>query len=229
VGLTIALGALAALSIVLLGWQVLAASRFPLHQRGVGGSSAPPLVILKPLKGADAFTAECLRSWMSQQYRGELRFFFGVASADDPACDIVRTIVREFPSVLAELVIAAENLGANAKVSNLIQLFRNAERAQLQPGTLVCVSDADVRVPPDFLANSVPLFGDDKVGLVTSFYRLANPATFAMRVEAAAVNADFWSQVLQSNMMKPQAFALGRRNDYTRQPASNDRRPRGAC
>jgi ceramide glucosyltransferase len=30
-----------------------------------------------------------------------------------------------------------------------------------------------------------------------------------MQVEAVAVNADFWSQVLQSNMLKPQDFSLG--------------------
>jgi ceramide glucosyltransferase len=30
-----------------------------------------------------------------------------------------------------------------------------------------------------------------------------------MRLEAVAVNADFWSQVLQSNALKPQDFALG--------------------
>jgi ceramide glucosyltransferase len=45
--------------------------------------------------------------------------------------------------------------------------------------------------------------------LVNCFYRLANPATLAMRCEAVAVNADFWSQVLQSRDLKPLDFALG--------------------
>jgi ceramide glucosyltransferase len=47
------------------------------------------------------------------------------------------------------------------------------------------------------------------VGLVNCFYRLANPTTPAMRWEAVAVNGDFWSQVLQSNTLKRQDFALG--------------------
>jgi ceramide glucosyltransferase len=38
---------------------------------------------------------------------------------------------------------------------------------------------------------------------------MANPSTFAMRWEAVAVNADFWSQVLQSRSLKPMDFALG--------------------
>jgi ceramide glucosyltransferase len=50
---------------------------------------------------------------------------------------------------------------------------------------------------------------DEEIGLVNCFYRLANPSTTAMRWEAVAVNADFWSQVLQSQSLKPLDFALG--------------------
>jgi ceramide glucosyltransferase len=74
---------------------------------------------------------------------------------------------------------------------------------------LILVSDADVRVPPDFLANVVAPLRDPKIGLVNCFYRLANPVTLAMRWEAIAINADFWSQVLQAAGLKPLDFALG--------------------
>ena len=47
------------------------------------------------------------------------------------------------------------------------------------------------------------------IGLVNCFYRLANPTTLAMQWEAVAINADFWSQVLQSQSLKPLDFALG--------------------
>jgi ceramide glucosyltransferase len=46
-------------------------------------------------------------------------------------------------------------------------------------------------------------------GLVCCLYRLANPTTLAMQWEAIAINADFWSQVLQSRSLKPIDFALG--------------------
>jgi ceramide glucosyltransferase len=71
------------------------------------------------------------------------------------------------------------------------------------------VSDADVRVPPDFLAHAVLPFRDADVGLVNPFYSLANPTTLAMRWEAVAVNADFWSSVLQARLLGPIDFALG--------------------
>ena len=61
----------------------------------------------------------------------------------------------------------------------------------------------------DFLQNLVDPFREPEVGLVNCFYRLANPATVAMRWEAIAINADFWSQVLQGRTMQPLDFALG--------------------
>ena len=48
-----------------------------------------------------------------------------------------------------------------------------------------------------------------QTGLVNCFYRLASPATVSMKIEAIAINCDFWSQVLQSRTLKPISFALG--------------------
>jgi ceramide glucosyltransferase len=74
---------------------------------------------------------------------------------------------------------------------------------------LVVVCDADVRAPRDFLASFVAPFRDPAVGLNSAFYRLATSATAAMRWEALAVNADFWSSVLQARRLGPMRFALG--------------------
>ena len=65
---------------------------------------------------------------------------------------------------------------------------------------------------PTCLANVVAPLGEaagTRRGLVNCFYRLANPTTLAMQWEAIAINADFWSQVLQSRSLKPIDFALG--------------------
>jgi ceramide glucosyltransferase len=194
---------LALLSLALALWQWLAARRFPLHRRVTDFSFAPAITLLKPLRGCDATTAESLQSWFDQNYPGQIQFLFGVADADDPACPIVRELIEKNPGRDAQLVFCAESLGANGKVSTLIQLERLAKHP------LILVSDADVRVPPDFLANIAAPLRDPKTGLVNCFYRLANPVTAAMRCEAIAINADFWSQVLQSASLKPLDFALG--------------------
>ena len=234
--LNVILGSLAGLSLVLLLWQWLAAWRFPLHRRNADNRNLPnrspalppPVTLLKPVKGCDAHTEACLRSWFKQDYSGEIQILFAVATADDPAGEIIRQLIGEFPKLDAQLIVCGPLLGANAKVSKLAQLIKLAQHEVL------VISDADVRVPTDFLANAVVSLDSGKdafyrvpqisagekdavervptkqdVGLVNCFYRLANPTTLAMQWEAIAINADFWSQVLQSKSLQPLDFALG--------------------
>ena len=195
--------ALALLSLALTLWQWLVARRFALHRRVAEVSACPAVTLLKPLKGRDAATEGCLRSWLSQQYPGPIQLLFAVASAEDPVCPLVQKLLGEFPGLDAQLVVCGPLAGANLKVSKLMQLEKLARHE------LVVVSDADVRVPPDLLANIVQPLNDARVGLVNCFYRLANPTSLAMQWEAIAINADFWSQVLQSQSLKPLDFALG--------------------
>ena len=201
--LTVILASLALLSLVLTLWQWLVAKRFPLHQRVSDFTHAPAVTVLKPLKGCDEETAQCLSSWLEQEYSGAVQVLFGVASAADPVCSLVRELIAAHPQRDAQLALCEQSLGANAKVSTLVQLQRQAKHE------ILVISDADVRVPPDFLVNVIAPLRDPDVGLVNSFYRLANPSTPAMRWEAVAINADFWSQILQSQSLKPLDFALG--------------------
>ena len=196
-------GALAILSFLLLLWQFAAAGKFPLHKKIADPTFSPPVSILKPLKGCDETTATSLESWLQQNYSGPIQILFGVADASDPVCAMVESLIQKFPQTDARLILCPESHGANAKVSTLIQLEKLAKH------DLILVSDADVRVPPDFLANAVASLRDEQVGLVNCFYCLANPTTLAMQWEAVAINADFWSQVLQSQTLKPLDFALG--------------------
>ncbi|MGO8765456.1 MAG: glycosyltransferase [Limisphaerales bacterium] len=194
---------LALLSVALLLWQWFAAQNFPLHQRTNVPGFAPPVSFLKPLKGCDDTTAASLETWLQQIYPGPIQILFGVAGAGDPVCKIVEDLLEKYPRLDAQLVLCGEALGANAKVSTLAQLEKSAKHE------LLLISDADVRVPPDFLANFVAPLRDENFAVVNCFYRLANPATTAMQWEAVAINADFWSQVLQSQSLKPLDFALG--------------------
>jgi ceramide glucosyltransferase len=197
------LAILAVLSFLLTLWRWVASERFPLHRRASGPDALPGLTLLKPLKGCNAETKRCLRSWFTQQYPGPVQILFGVASPDDPVCGVVRELLAEFPGADARLVVCGENLGVNGKVSTLRQLEAHIRHP------LIMVSDADVEVSGDFAATVAPLLAAPGAGLVNCFYRLANPATAAMRWEAVAINADFWSQVLQARSIAPVDFALG--------------------
>ncbi len=198
-----ALAILALLSLLITLWQWVVAWRFPLHSRIADPSFAPAVTLLKPIKGWEASSAECLESWLTQTYPAAVQVLFGVASPEDPAAEEVRKLIAKHPNCNARLVLCRESLGANAKVSTLIQLSRLAGH------DVIVASDADVLVPPDYLANAVAPLRDPAIGLVNSFYRLKNPTTVAMQCEAIAINADFWSQVLQGRSLAPLDFALG--------------------
>lgn len=197
------LGGLTLISLGLNLWQWLAARRFPLHQPVTTAACLPSVTLLKPLKGCDAHTATCLRSWLQQEYPASVQVVFGVKDADDPVCDIVRDLLKELPNANARLVLCPEVKGPNLKVSTLMQL------EPLIAGDAVVISDADVLAPPHYLAEAMTILQRDGVGLVNSFYRFANPQNSAMWLEAIAVNCDFWSQVCQSNSLRPMKFALG--------------------
>lgn len=192
-----------AVSVSLHLWQWLIARKFPLEARNPHPSFHPAITLLKPLKGCDAETSRCLESWLTQSYPAPVQVLFGVASSDDPVCALVQGLLRRFPTLDARLVFCPDALGANAKVSTLLQLHASAQHE------IIVISDADIRVPADFLAQMIAPLEQNDVGLVHCLYRAANPSTVPMRLEAIAINADFWSQVLQSLSLRPPDFALG--------------------
>jgi ceramide glucosyltransferase len=191
------------LSFGLTFWRWAAGARFPLHHRAAVRAPLPGCAVLKPLKGCDAETKSCLRSWLAQDYPGPAQILLGVASEDDPVCPLAREALAEFPRADARLVLCGAALGVNGKVSTLRQL----EPLIRQP--LVIISDEDTRVPADFLANLTPPLADPEIGLVNCLYRLTNPGGLATRWEAIAINADFWTSVLQAQSLRKVDFALG--------------------
>lgn len=195
--------ALTALSLLLSTWQWLEGRLFPLHRRLKSREAMPPLSLLKPLKGAEPALLACLRSWFVQNYPGPFEILFGVESEADPACAIARRVMEEHPEIPARLIVCGPPEVPNGKVAKLARLAREARHPWW------VLSDADVKVPPDLLANLVPALHQPETGLVHCFYRLGEAHTPAMHCEAVAVNADFWTSVLQARRLGLVRFALG--------------------
>lgn len=216
----VVLAILAVLAALLMLWQWLAARAFPLdpaESHGPAATSAsaaaslpvaaaswePSVTLLKPVKGADPGTAEALATWMEQLPADRLQVVFGVDSIEDPAVPLIHDLLARHPGADARLVICPERLGINRKVSNLIQMVRAAR------GEVIALSDADVAARPGLLGALAAPLADPAIGLVHCLYRMADAPTAAMRWEAFAVNADFWSQVLQNRTLHPLDYALG--------------------
>jgi ceramide glucosyltransferase len=57
----------------------------------------PALTIIKPVFGADAYSAENFRSWANQDYPGPLELIYSFQTSDDPSLSIARQITGPPP------------------------------------------------------------------------------------------------------------------------------------
>ena len=166
-------------------------------------AEAPPVSILKPLKGTDPEMYESFRSHCLQDYPN-YEIVFGVSDPVDPAIGSVEELKKEFPQRSIQLVICPKVLGANVKVSNLEQMVQAARYEYL------IVNDSDIRVEKDYLRRIVPPLADAKTGMVTCLYRGAAAGTLGSRLEALGISTDFCAGVIAARLLeKGISFGLG--------------------
>jgi ceramide glucosyltransferase len=171
----------------------------------------PPVSILKPLKGEDPEIYESFRSHCLQDYP-EYELIFGVSDPADPAALAVERLRREFPHRAIQLIVCTQQLGANAKVSNLAQMLRAASYDHL------IVSDSDIRVSSDYLRRVVAPLANPNVGVVTCLYRGIAGNTLGSRLESLGISTDFSAGVLVARSLEHGIhFALGSTMAFRRQ------------
>lgn len=164
---------------------------------------APPVTILKPVKGMEAESFDNFASFCRQDYPAPVQIVFACATADDPAIPVIRRLMAAFPPVDIDLVVDATLHGANYKVSNLINAFPRVKH------DLIIVSDSDIRVSPDFLRAVAAPFADPEVGLVTSLYRSRRVSGAPTAVEAMGVIMEMVPNVMVALKLEGLSFALG--------------------
>jgi ceramide glucosyltransferase len=162
---------------------------------------APDVTILKPVKGVDPRMYSGLASHCRQQYAGRFEIIFGVSRLDDPAVGEIERLRAEFPECAIRLVECRERLGTSGKVSNLVQMLREARYDH------VLINDSDIRVSPFYLSRVMECFADGRVGMVTAPYigRTAEggPAmTVWARLEALGISTDFLPGVLAARRLE---------------------------
>jgi ceramide glucosyltransferase len=153
-------------------------------------AQCPPVTILKPLHGAEPDLYANLASFCRQDYPAPVQIVFGLADPADAAAAVVRKLIADFPDCDLELVINARRHGANAKVSNLINMQPTARHE------IIVIADSDIAVPPDHLANVVANLGEPGVGLVTCLYRGLGATGIWSRLAAAGIDYHFLPNVL---------------------------------
>jgi ceramide glucosyltransferase len=163
----------------------------------------PPITILKPICGIDSDAYENLASFCQQDYP-KYQLIFAVLEREDPGIEIVQKVIHDFPDLDIQLIIgeATTTIGANRKVSNLVNAFTKAKY------DILVIADSDIRVGRDYLQRVIQPLKAENVGIVTCLYRSLAQGLVAT-LEALGTATEFQAGVLVSRQLEGVKFALG--------------------
>lgn len=180
----------------------IAGLRFFGGHRELPGDFAPPVSILKPVRGLDRDAYENYASFCRLDYP-EYEILFNVADEHDAAIPVLQKLIHDFPERAIRLYIGAEQLGSSNKVNKLSNMVSEARY------DLLVISDSDIRVAPNYLRAVVAPFRDAKVGAVTCLYRGVANQSFGSIIEAMGNTSDFAPGVMVAWLFNGVSFAFG--------------------
>jgi ceramide glucosyltransferase len=181
---------------------IIAAGKFFRNRLAVPSEFAPPISILKPIRGLDREAYENFASICRQDYP-EFEILFCATDREDTAVPVIEQIIRDFPQRPIRLLIGSEPLGVSDKVNKLSRMVREAAHE------IILVSDSDVRLYPGFLRAIVAPFRNPRAGGVTCLYRGVTDGSFAANLEALGNSTDFAAGVLVAWLFGGVKFMLG--------------------
>ncbi len=181
---------------------ILVCEFFTSEKEVARGTPSIPVSVIKPIKDMDPELRENLRSFSTQNYP-EYEILLGFTASTDDAMPAAEEIVRS-SKCSARIVISQEALGVNQKVTNLRALLEAARYP------LVAISDSDMRVDSSYLERIVgEYYSDDNVGLVTSVYKISDPASLGAALESLTIALDFIPSVIVARQIEGVTFGLG--------------------
>jgi ceramide glucosyltransferase len=182
---------------------ILAAVRWFQRERALTlPDFAPPVSLLKPVRGADESTYENFESFCKVDYP-EFEILFCVNELSDPAVPLIHKLMENFPQRQIRLFSDAPQLGSNRKVNNLALIAQEARHE------ILVQSDGDVRVGRDYLREVAAPFADPAVGVLSCFYRAIAARNLGAEIEAVGAASDFFAGALVADWTEGVTFALG--------------------
>ena len=143
------------------------------------------VTLLKPLHGAERHLSANLATFLAQRHNGPLRMLCGIQRRDDPAILVVNALSARHPEVAIDRVVNATAHGANGKIANLINMEPHASN------DVLILSDSDIAVAPDYLAQVLAALAVPGTGAVTCLYRGRGDGGFWARLGAAGLSYQF--------------------------------------
>ena len=166
-------------------------------------SFAPPVSILKPVRGVDPGAYENFASYCRLDYP-EYELVFAMADPHDPVIPVIEKLQRDFPDRSIRFVTDVPRVGENNKVNSLCRLVKEARYG------LLVMTDSDVRVARDYLREVVAPFSDRRVGGVTCFYRCTGGGTLAANLDMLGMCIDSVPSALVARRLEGKVqFAFG--------------------
>jgi ceramide glucosyltransferase len=182
---------------------ILAARRFVNRERKrILPDFQPPISILKPVRGVDFASFENFSSFCNQRYP-QYEILFCVNEMSDAAVPVIRKLMARFPEQKIRILSGAAQVGTNRKVNNLALMTKEAQHEFLVQ------TDGDVRVGPDYLRELIAPFADERVGLVSCFYRGIAERNLPAELEAVGAVSDFFAGAMVADWFEGVTFALG--------------------
>jgi len=120
----------------------------------------PPVTIVRPVCGLDAYEEMTLRSTFELDYP-RYEVLLCCASADDPVVPLIERLIAEHPGTNARLLIGDDEPSPNPKLNNVVKGWRGAAYEW------IVIADSNVAMPRDYLQRLLSAWRPD-TGLVSA-------------------------------------------------------------
>lgn len=142
--------------------------------------NAPPVSIVRPLRGLEAFSEETLEATFCLDYP-DYEILFCVQCANDPVIALVERLIAAHPLSKARLLVGDDYVSVNPKLNNCVKGWDAARH------DTIVLADSNALPPRDYLQTLLAAFRDD-TGLVISMPIGSRPDGFWAGVECAFLN-----------------------------------------
>lgn len=140
----------------------------------------PPVTIIRPVRGIEAFSRETAISGFELDYP-RYSTIFCVADADDPIIPLIEELAGVYGTDKVRLIVGDVAVSANPKLNNCVRGWEAAET------DWVILADSNVLMPKDYIQRMLEVWRPD-TGLVCSTPAGSRPQSFGAEVECAFLN-----------------------------------------
>ncbi|MEK4035614.1 ceramide glucosyltransferase [Methylocystis sp. IM2] len=145
-----------------------------------GAPHAPPVSIVRPLRGLEPYSEETLGATFDLDYPS-YEIIFCVQSPSDPIIPLVERLIAQHPEREARLLVGDDYISANPKLNNCVKGWDAAQY------DYIILADSNALPPSDYVQTMLAAFEPD-TAMTVSMPIGSRPQGFWAMVECAILN-----------------------------------------